>query len=71
MPSVNKVLLGNEILIDISSDTVAADKLLSGVTAHNASGEQITGTAGAYFDGSTTVIPSSQASIDGTVTTLL
>lgn len=30
--------------IDLSSDTVAADKLLSGYTAHNSSGTAITGT---------------------------
>ena len=30
--------------IDISSDTVTADKLLYGYTAHNAAGEAITGT---------------------------
>ena len=70
MSSVNKIVLGAETLIDVSNDTVTADKLLSGFTAHDASGTQITGTAGAYIDGSMTVIPSSQGRIDGTVTTL-
>lgn len=41
---VNIVNYGNNTLIDLSSDTIAADKLLSGITAHDASGERITGT---------------------------
>lgn len=43
-PYVNKVQYGNEVLIDISNDTVAADKILSGYTAHNKAGAAITGT---------------------------
>lgn len=41
---VNKVMYGSETLIDLTEDTVTADKLLSGYTAHNAAGELITGT---------------------------
>ena len=70
-PCVSKIIYGNNTLIDLTSDDVTADKVLAGYHCHDASGAQITGTAGAYIDGSTTVIPSSQASIDGTVTTLL
>ena len=46
MPDVytNKVILGSEVLIDISEDTVVADKLLSGYTAHKADGAPVTGT---------------------------
>ena len=40
---VNKVVFGNDTLIDLSADTVAADKVLSGYTAHSASGAPITG----------------------------
>ena len=43
--NVNKVQYGSQVLIDLTSDTVTADKLLSGYTAHDASGAQITGTA--------------------------
>lgn len=43
-PYVNKVQYGNDVLIDLSSDTVAADKILSGYTAHNKAGATITGT---------------------------
>lgn len=41
--AVNKVIYGDQTLMDLTGDTVTADKLLSGATAHNASGEQITG----------------------------
>ena len=40
---VNKVEFGNETLIDLTNDTVAANKMLSGYTAHSKSGAQITG----------------------------
>lgn len=40
---VNKVILGNETLIDLTGDTVTANSLLSGATAHDASGNQIQG----------------------------
>ena len=41
---VNKVVFGDETLIDLSQDTVAAASMLSGATAHDASGAIITGT---------------------------
>ena len=40
---VNKVIFGNNTLIDLSSDTVAAENMLSGYTAHDASGAAISG----------------------------
>jgi len=40
----NKVILGSEVLIDLTSDTVDAAHLLSGKTAHSKSGALITGT---------------------------
>lgn len=44
MPTyISKVVYGNQTLIDLTSDTVAADKLLSGFTAHGADGAPITG----------------------------
>lgn len=42
---VSKVVYGNEIVMDISGDSVTAGTLLSGETAHGADGEAITGTA--------------------------
>ena len=41
--AVNKVVYGNETLIDISKDTVTKDKLLAGFTAHDQDGNKITG----------------------------
>lgn len=40
----NKVIYGGTVLIDLTSDTVTADKLAEGITAHDKSGEIITGT---------------------------
>lgn len=41
--AVSKVVLGNETLVDLTSDTVSENTLLEGATAHAANGEQITG----------------------------
>lgn len=41
----NKVIYDGTTLIDLTSDTVTPDTLLTGATAHDASGAQITGTA--------------------------
>lgn len=41
---INKVVYGGEVLIDLTGDTVTADKVLKGYTAHDKSGETITGT---------------------------
>lgn len=41
----NKVVYGNKTLIDLSADTVSADKLEKGLTAHDKTGEIITGTS--------------------------
>ena len=41
--AVNKVIYGNTTLIDLTSDTVNSEKLLSGVVAHDKSGAVITG----------------------------
>ena len=53
---VNKVVLADgTTLMDLSADTVAADKLLPGYTAHGADGSLITGT----LSGVTILAPSS------------
>ena len=41
--AINKVIYGGETLIDLTGDTVTADKMLAGVTAHDKSGTVITG----------------------------
>ena len=48
---INKVIYGGNTLIELTSDTVTADKILSGYTAHAASGAPITGTCA--FDADT------------------
>lgn len=40
---VNKVVYGNDVLIDLSSDTVTASDILTGKTAHDRSGAPIEG----------------------------
>ena len=42
--AISKVNYGNNVLLDLTGDTIKKEKLLSGFTAHDASGEQITGT---------------------------
>lgn len=42
--AVNKVVYNGNTLIDLTGDTVTANTLLNGVTAHDKSGAQITGT---------------------------
>ena len=42
-PYVNKVEYGGNVLIDLTSDTISADKLLSPYTAHDKSGAPIVG----------------------------
>lgn len=40
----NKIIYGSNTLIDLTSDTVTADKLAEGYTAHDKAGNVITGT---------------------------
>lgn len=42
--AINKVVYGSTTLIDLTADTVTADKILAKYTAHDASGTIITGT---------------------------
>ena len=44
-PYVNKVQFGNDTVMDLTSDTVDANHLARGYTAHDASGASIVGTA--------------------------
>ena len=55
--TVNKVILGNETLIDLTADTITAANLKSGVTAHDSSGAQITGTAEVTVSGEKLIMP--------------
>lgn len=49
--AVSKVIYGGTTLIDLTTDTVTADKLLTGITAHGKDGELIEGTCS--FDANT------------------
>lgn len=42
--AISKVIYGGQTLIDLTADTVTADQLKKGITAHGADGELITGT---------------------------
>ena len=41
--AVSKVVYGSRAIIDLTADTVTADTLLAGATAHTASGERVDG----------------------------
>ena len=47
-PLINKVVYGSHTLLDLTGDTVTPSDLVSGVTAHAANGERITGTLNTY-----------------------
>ena len=68
MPNVNRVDLGAETLIDISSDTITPADVLNGATFHDASGTLRTGTAEIYFDDTTIVL--SMATFNDTTTVI-
>lgn len=42
--AVNKVEVNGETVLDLSQDSVTPEQLAQGATAHNAAGEQVTGT---------------------------
>lgn len=45
---INKVVYYGKTIIDLSNDSVSADKMLVGTIAHNKSGEVITGAIPIY-----------------------
>ncbi len=59
--AVSKVVYGGETLMDLTADTVKADKLLKGYKAHGADGEPITGTC--EYDANTQDATASDAEI--------
>lgn len=48
---VSKVVYGENTLVDLTADTVTAETLVEGATAHNAAGNAITGIVGARIEG--------------------
>lgn len=61
----NKIIYGGRTLIDLTSDSVTADKLLVGATAHDMSGALIEGTCSFDVDTSDATIKASEA-LEGT-----
>ena len=59
--ATSKVVYGGNVLIDLTGDTVKADKLLKGYTAHGADGEVINGSCD--FDASTQDATATEAEI--------
>lgn len=43
MSEVNKVVINNDLIMDLTGDTVTSNSLLSGITAHDAAGRAIIG----------------------------
>lgn len=64
--AINKVIYGGDTLIDLTGDTVTADKLLYGYTAHDKSGTVITGSC--TYDSDTTDATASTSEILATKT---
>ena len=49
--TVNKVEYAGKVLLDLTEDTVTADKLISGAIAHDKTGAKIVGTLEDVGDG--------------------
>lgn len=67
---VNKVVYGNNTLIDLTSDDVTAEKLITGTKAHDKSGSPITGT-NPYEKAATDAEVTAQADLIAQITTAL
>lgn len=59
--AISKVIYGGNTLIDLTADTVVANKMLKGYTAHGADGELVTGTC--EYDANTQDANASDAEI--------
>ena len=57
----SKIVFGGRVLMDLTADTIKADKLLKGYTAHGADGEPINGTC--EFDANTQDATATEAEI--------
>ena len=63
----NKVIYDGNVLIDLTNDTVTANTLLSGATAHDRGGNAISGAVQfvTYYTG--TSAPSASLGVDGDI----
>jgi hypothetical protein len=53
----SKIIYGDEVLIDLTGDTVTANALAKGITAHDKAGNLVTGTAEATVTNGVLSIP--------------
>lgn len=73
--AISKVVYGGNTLIDLTADTIKADKLLKGFTAHGADGEVINGACDFDVNSSETtaaaaeILSGKTAAVKGTVVT--
>lgn len=73
--AINKVIYGGKVLIDLTADTVVADKLLAGYKAHGADGNVVTGTCDYDMNTSgataaaTEILSGKKAGVGGTMVT--
>lgn len=63
--NVNQVTVNGETILDLTNDTVTAKDLVKGVTAHDKSGAQVTGTLANAVSGNNNTNVASQITIDG------
>ena len=64
---VNKVSYFGTVLLDLTGDTVTADKLLKGETAHDKSGAEVIGTVGFSTIYKATTTPNNTLGVDGDI----
>lgn len=65
--AINKVVLNNEVQLDLTADTVDASHLATGYTAHNSAGELVTGTMSGGGSSDKTLF---QGMVNKTITTV-
>lgn len=63
--AVSKVVYGTTVLVDLTGDTVTTDKLLAGVTAHDAAGNTVTGTVAVQTYRTGSGAPDDAMGVDG------
>lgn len=63
--AVNKIVIDNEVKIDLTADTVSPSTLALGITAHDKSGELITGTMESGIPTSTNITNASHLFLGG------
>ena len=64
--AINKVIYGNQVLIDLTADTITPSKMLLGRTAHAADGVQISGTMNWRYAIQETLLYLDRAHVNGT-----